>query len=662
MAIALGKEQTGALSNAATAPSDVLQLIYSYLSPAPHPRCAPKDLLTHLQSIQIAAAVNRQWRATALPTFYRTVHVVIGDAQTKAIPVNFFANMGTRTYREPDYQKDADPPTTGVDIKLRTNIELLHAMGQADNVREVHIIVQGLGQTAVQIMHQLQLAGFGGGKTVWPGVERLRIDTRYGDYNTQTKERQDFGPEYSGCNEIGTGHIYHKAFNELLSRALPSLREIEYYGDFTVEIYSAVPINGLIYERLHGSTPLRALRIAGDCGPDVSNENRKKREPDAPVRIERLEIDTAEGMFSMSMPPIMASSLVELKLEPTIVDEVWKPFVSEVVPTSNRAHLQFSSLKTLKLGFSSIHEHFLNKPAGSRTFDLSSSDGDSLFAKVKPRFMRSANYGRPKFPVLTSLEIRYFPRNLKKFLTLFAASPISSLVICDTPFTANIGLDMSKFHSLRSLDVRVTEAMNLREATNINGALSAIFSTVTPDLQHLTLAMDIGKGLGLQLEVPPFADSLSSLTLEGEYGQRDVKSLLQLFPHLRILNVCAIVSEPITTVLNLVDEYRRSNTAQLLAPLSSSLRVMSVYDKRYFTGYGGSNRVSHTNHTPALGLDNYRGLLVGLVCRLPTLDTLRVGAKYLDGVHESVNALVDASSGPENIDCLGRLRVQPLDR
>ncbi|KAJ2398868.1 hypothetical protein GGF41_008248, partial [Coemansia sp. RSA 2531] len=129
----------------------------------------------------------------------------------------------------------------------------------------------------------------------------------------------------------------------------------------------------------------------------------------------------------------------------------------------------------------------------------------------------------------------------------------------------------------------------------------------------------------------------------GEYGQRDVESLLQLFPYLHSVSVCAIVSEPIATVSNLVDEYCHVNTAQLLTALNSSLRVLSVHDKRYYTGFGGSDRVSHRNHTLPLGLDNYRGLLVGLVCRLPALDRLRVGSKYLDGVNEVISALVDAS-------------------
>ncbi|KAJ2862192.1 hypothetical protein GGH94_004423 [Coemansia aciculifera] len=53
-----------------------------------------------------------------------------------------------------DDQKGIEPPITGVVIKLHTNIELIHATGLADNAREVQIIiVQDMGQTAVQFLH-----------------------------------------------------------------------------------------------------------------------------------------------------------------------------------------------------------------------------------------------------------------------------------------------------------------------------------------------------------------------------------------------------------------------------------------------------------------------------------------------------------------------------
>ncbi|KAJ2097001.1 hypothetical protein GGI09_004070, partial [Coemansia sp. S100] len=650
----LRKNQTGTLSGAATVHSDVLRLIFRYLSPVPSPRCFPEELLTHLESILIVAAVNRQWRATAFPTFYRTVYVAISDDGDSY-------SDDESDDDSVDDQMSAAPSIAGPNVKLCTNIELLHEMGQTGNAREVHIIIQGMRQTADQLMLQLQLAGLGGGKTVWPGIERLRIDMNCSDNTTQSEVRQDFGPELPNHTEFGTGHLHHRALNEFLSRALPALREIEYYAFKAVEMYGTLPINGLIYERLHGNTPLRTLRIAADCGPDVSNASEKKREPDAPVRIERLEIDYSKLSFSISIPPIMVSSLVELKLEPVIVDEVWNHFVSEAVPTSTKAHLLFSSLKTLKLGFASNSDlFFFNRTAASRASDLSSGDGDGLFANIEPRFMRSAKYGQPMFPVLTSLEIRHFPQNLGKFLTLFTASPITSLVICDLTFTSHVGLDLSKFRGLRSLGIRLTDPLNLDDVADINRALSATFSTVNPDLQHLTLAMstdsEIDESLGIQLDAPPFAPSLRSLSLEGEYGQHDIEHLLQLFPYLHRLNVCAGVGEPITTVPKLVNKYRRAYKSRSLRPLHSTLRVLSAYKLRFFTGFGGSDCVPLFGDILDPEVDNYRGLLVDLVCRLPALHTLRVGAEYMDGVKESIRALVGTKVSPGHVYCLQRLK------
>ncbi|KAJ1885858.1 hypothetical protein LPJ71_009256, partial [Coemansia sp. S17] len=161
---------------------------------------------------------------------------------------------------------------------------------------------------------------------------------------------------------------------------------------------------------------------------------------------------------------------------------------------------------------------------------------------------------------------------------------------------------------------------------------------------HLTLAMstdsEIDESLGIQLDAPPFAPSLRSLSLEGEYGQHDIEHLLQLFPYLHRLNVCAGVGEPITTVPKLVNKYRRAYKSRSLRPLNSTLHVLSAYKSRFFTGFGGSDCVPLFGDILDPEVDNYRGLLVDLVCRLPALHTLRVGAEYMDGVKESIRALV----------------------
>ncbi|KAJ2461028.1 hypothetical protein GGF42_000455 [Coemansia sp. RSA 2424] len=192
----------------------ILQLVFSYLSPVLRHACSAKELLTHWRSLQRVAAVNRQWRAAALPALYRAICVVIGDSQGMAASAS-----------------DGDI------IWLRSNISLFHAAGQTESAREVRIFVQGMGQTAGQLLRQLLLAGLGGG-VVWPQVERLRIDMRDSSNETQTNAEGERGPEAL------------QALNDFLSRALPSLREIDYDEYGSRATYHGVPIEQLIKERL----------------------------------------------------------------------------------------------------------------------------------------------------------------------------------------------------------------------------------------------------------------------------------------------------------------------------------------------------------------------------------------------------------------------------
>ncbi|KAJ2812985.1 hypothetical protein FBU31_007511, partial [Coemansia sp. 'formosensis'] len=136
-------------------------------------------------------------------------------------------------------------PGSGVGIDLRTNIDILYAAGQIGEVRDVQIVVQGMGQTADQLLSQLQLAGVG--RHVWAGAERLRIDMRDSGGVTQTYAMVEHDP-----NTV-------KALNDLLSTSLPSLREIEFYGPHSKKIYGCVLIEELIMERLQRPASLRAV-------------------------------------------------------------------------------------------------------------------------------------------------------------------------------------------------------------------------------------------------------------------------------------------------------------------------------------------------------------------------------------------------------------------
>ncbi|KAJ2626354.1 hypothetical protein GGF44_005064 [Coemansia sp. RSA 1694] len=376
----------------------------------------------------------------------------------------------------------------------------------------------------------------------------------------------------------------------------------------------------------------------------------------------------------MPVPTMVANSLVELTLLPVIDEFEWRLFEPEMDPNTPNPPLIFSSLKSLTLSIVDIGDElpYRTQDNGYRRFNTrddweyeessDNEDGELYFDDVQhslcTRFENFPNY-EPELPVLSHLELRHPAMSeFKKF----ADSPISLLVLCSSSYSFKKGWDLTIFPGLRSLSFRITDAMSKSETTRLNNTLLTILPTISPRLQQLTLAMSLEKDAQFRLSTPPpFAGSLSHLTLEGEYGQHDVEHLLQLFPNLRSLSVCAIVGEPVSTVPELVDKHRRANSVQLLRPLNASLHVLNVHEKRYFSGYNGWNCILDPKRPMAPELSHYRGLLVALICRLPALDTLRVGSQFVDGVNESIQAIIASHVGPEHISRLQRLRVQPLD-
>ncbi|KAJ2877012.1 hypothetical protein GGH93_000276 [Coemansia aciculifera] len=622
-----------------SSPYRVLQLVLDYLSPVPGPSCTSNGLLAHLRSLQRVAAVNREWRAVALPMSYRTAYVIIGypldsldacDSDDKGMlsdgsdnsaseddvhAVNTDGQGEVKGGDDWDSGDDEELLNTiglsrdGVEICLNTNIGLIHAMGQTGNVREVQIIVQGMGQTAGQLLHQLLLAELG--RHMWPAVERLRIDMRDSSSTTWTYTTAEEEPK--AVEEL----------NNLLSDILPSLREIKFYGPHSKAIYSCVLVERLIKERLHRPESLRAVRVKSDCWPKLADDC-DLRKTDLPVYIECMEIDGPDETYMMPIPTMVADTLVDLKLNPLIMGYEWKLFeyLGDLCSTKKDGFLKASAV----ILFVEIAGHLYRDWDAhfcDRSFDSDSSgSGDSeeeedsdedchyylsnLHGQVSKRFANVPDYDTPEFPMLTSLE---FPDSI-----FFACTRIS---------------------------------MDNYDATVINKVLS----TACPGLQHLALAVIIDKDSQLSFPAPPFADSLRSLTLEGEYGQRDVEHMLRLFPNLRKLDVCVI----------LADEYCRLDTVQSLTPLNSLLGVLSAYDERYFTGFGGTNCIVESKRVMAPELNHYCGMLIGLVCRLPALDGLRVCAQSVDGVNESIGAIADTGVGQEHISHLQRLIVRPLD-
>ncbi|KAJ2814213.1 hypothetical protein H4S07_000011 [Coemansia furcata] len=303
----------------ASSSNSVLQLVFEYLSPVLGSRCTSKELLFHLRRIQRVAAVNREWRAVVLPLFYRTVHIVIGHPQDTTDTDDSDDSDDDdnddkgQECEDDNMDEDGDEKllsTVGLcrnsaGMGLSTNIGLICSADWIDKVREVQIIVQGAGQTAGQPLRQLVLAR--NGKYEWTSVERLRIDMRDSDCTTQTNTTTEQGP------------IAVKALKDFLSQALPSLRDIEFYGPHTKRIYGSVLIERLIKERLHGPASLRAVRVKSDCWPELTDDY-DTGDTALPIAIECMKIDAPDDTYLMPIPIIVADALIELKLNSVIED------------------------------------------------------------------------------------------------------------------------------------------------------------------------------------------------------------------------------------------------------------------------------------------------------------------------------------------------------
>ncbi|KAJ2244107.1 hypothetical protein GGI13_006358, partial [Coemansia sp. RSA 455] len=559
----------------APSPNSILQLVFDYLSPVPGPACTPTELTAHLLRLQKVAAVNREWRAVALPLFYRTVHVVIGhpldprdidDSDDEVSGYNTFDNDGHmnidkvestnngglvkgNTVDGGDGWDSGDDEEwlnaiglsrSGVNIRLRTNIGLFTSAGLVDKASEVQIIVQGMGQTAGQLLRQLLLAELG--RHTWPAVERLRIDMCDSSNTTLTDTMAEQSP-----NAL-------KALNRLLSDILPLLREIEFYGPHSKEIYGCVLVEQLIKERLQRPESLRVLRVKADCWPKLTDDY-ETCVTAPPIYIEHMEIDGPDESYLMPVPTMMADTLVELKLTPMVEEFMWKLFeylgdvdLTEMASDSSKPPLSFSSLKSLVLDVTDIEDlefgsaecadYFRHSGNYVRGYDrdrgfyedpihTASSDEeaakkvyqDDVRFQLEGRFEELPDYDTVVFPVLASLEIRN--PLAYSYLRKFAKSPISSLVLSRQLFKRPKDWSLSQYRSLRRLRIIMPPGLNEFDSKHFVEALPTVLSTVHPKLQQLALAMNIRQDSRLRFTTPSFAGNLVSLTLEGEYGQRD---------------------------------------------------------------------------------------------------------------------------------------------
>ncbi|KAJ2556420.1 hypothetical protein GGH95_005371, partial [Coemansia sp. RSA 1836] len=409
-----GKEKQHIASSGAAGalPSDVLNLVYDFLSHTKSPQIyTSRQLLKRLDGLLLMASVNRLWRAFALPLFCQTAVVYCDNAA---------------------YQRRAHGGGSG-DRGIRTNMGLLREMGHSDTTRNIRIVICGGTLTSYQLAHKLRRVGF---DMVWPGVERLSVaidDSSDEGFREVAMSRGLISAKVLRGLPIPGDLGTPDDLNELLMIALPSLSEIVWLDNYRYYVDTPISLSWLTSERLRGPEPLRALQVASGAIPEVLTAYSPP--PDsatapAPIKIACLGIENMDRRSPLRPPPVFASTLVELTLDPVAKDEIWELFVADTT------QLEFPCLRVLTL-------HFDDPQCGVM---LPYNDEEMATS----RCLTSTKFGTPLFPALTSLKICKFPGHLNQFLSLFAASPLSKLYIGGFNRLIPDELDLTPFTGLRS--------------------------------------------------------------------------------------------------------------------------------------------------------------------------------------------------------------------
>ncbi|KAJ2100159.1 hypothetical protein GGI09_002411 [Coemansia sp. S100] len=499
-------------------------------------------------------------------------------------------------------------------MRMSSNIRLIRDVGEIDRVRELQINMRCGSQLLNDLGCILLEEGLCGSS--WPGIERLQFNMLdHSNYSANASEAM--------CEPETVS-----AFNMFLSRALPSLREIYYTGFSDNPQNTFNLIAPLIEERLYGPAPIRVLRLSSDCKLKLKG---RVGDPDAPIVLERLSINYEKTFFIMLLPIVQANTLVELKLGPSFCNYIWDSFVVDGAPGSPEGRLVFSRLESLSLCFR------LGMGLDIPPSLLRMHDSDSYF--------QSARLGTPYFPVLTNLTINYFPYDLTPFLSLFASSPISELSITGKKSRVPDDLDLSQFSRLRSLLLefphdaieRLYDLWLRSSALKVRDTYDWLNRATT---HHSSVA-----------------DSLATLALGGNISVREVELLLPMFPCLQRLWVSAAVCPPVSSPAMLVQRYRRLNTPQQLPPLNTSLRVLQAEHSKCLGPLPTWPNPYNVKPSKDNEESQYRGLLLKLASRLPSLYMLEVSEGSFGAVEKSIQALVKSDIAPDCISHLQRLQL-----
>ncbi|KAJ2828412.1 hypothetical protein FBU31_002925 [Coemansia sp. 'formosensis'] len=443
--------------------------------------------------------------------------------------------------------------------------------------------------------------------------------------------------------------------NKLLSRALPSLRQIIFEGVYAPAYYECNPIMPLIIERLYGPNPLTMLRIDSTFALDL--KGREHQNPSHPIAIKRLKLYGLHSVGNNDLPLVLASTLVHLMLGEIRVDWFWNSFVTGAASDSADGGLVFSCLK-------SLHMYFPKPEVGDRrrnVTDFHESRHAKDFASETERESRSyttsSTFGRPRFPALTTLAIAFFPRSYERFLSLFTASPISWLYLCHAAHNAPSGIDLSQFIHLRSLEVQFIDDVTKRASRHVNKCLSDMFESTGSRLERLDMKLKATDAFKLRITAShAFAHNIRALQLDDHITIDDIVLILPHLPSLERLEIGAHAQRPIESLEELIRVFRAAEAAEQLTPLNTSLKLLRVWPSRYYMSRGDTFPRTLARSPVSF----YFNLFVELVCRLPALEIMRVNISPMDWLHSTIQALLDSGIGSEQIENLRRLQIRPV--
>ncbi|KAJ2695913.1 hypothetical protein H4218_004947 [Coemansia sp. IMI 209128] len=135
-------------------------------------------------------------------------------------------------------------------------------------------------------------------------------------------------------------------------------------------------------------------------------------------------------------------------------------------------------------------------------------------------------------------------RRLTDFLSVFAACPISKLVIRIPTDTIPFDWDLSAFSGLRSFAIHIMRPNELDDMMPVLNCLSLMFMSAGSHLQELTVEMSICRGYTFDtLDTGAFGESLVSLTLKCEIAPEELDVVLGGYPNLKKLYLHAVIAQ-----------------------------------------------------------------------------------------------------------------------